>query len=416
MIRYNFKYMTKLVIMRYVYLFFMLIHFASHGQRLGFAVEQINGQALIQQGYSGQGIKIGVVDGGFLNANTSKSLAHLFQNNQIIGYRDYATPDMKPYGGSKFLDDGHGTEVLTLIGGYNSESKVQFGLATKATFYLARTDHGGYEKREEEKNAIKALVWMAEQGVRVVNMSLGYNYDYTDPKENYKPQQMDGESTILTRAVDSISKKYDMLIVVASGNDGDNSWKINNSPADATLALTVGATKLKMWDNMAYSSIGTPYVNFIKPEVACFSPDGTSFSAPVITGLAASLLSANPELTAQELKQLIISSCHLSCCPNNLVGYGVPNADDALNIISKKKTNDNNQAKYVSTRKKRYKFRIKTKPLYVTVFHKKENNHVVHKQLIHRFKKKIKIHRKEKAVKSTVLVGNKRIIEVSWKD
>ena len=144
------------------------------------------------------------------------------------------------------------------------------------------------------------MEWMAKQGVRIINLSLGYNYGYNNKAENYKPSQMDGKSTILTQAVERISREYDILFIVAAGNDGEKKWRIIDSPADAKSALTVGATKFKTWDDMSYSSKGPEWLEYVKPEISCFASSGTSFSTPIITGLAACILEKKPDLKSDE--------------------------------------------------------------------------------------------------------------------
>ena len=71
------------------------------GQQLGFAVEQIGGQAILDAGLTGKGVKVGVIDGGFLRANESSSLVHLFENNLIAGYKDYLNPKAEKYSGKR---------------------------------------------------------------------------------------------------------------------------------------------------------------------------------------------------------------------------------------------------------------------------------------------------------------------------
>lgn len=367
------------------------------GQQLSFALEQINAQAIIDQGLTGKGVKVGVIDGGFLKANKIETLSPLFENDQIAGYKDYLDPSAEDFDGSRAFDDVHGTEVLELIAGYSAERKVQYGLATGATYYLARTDHGGYEKRKEEKYAIKAMEWMAKEGVKIINLSLGYNFGYTNKRENYLPEQMDGKSTIVTQAVDRLSKEYGILFIVAAGNDGENKWKIVGSPGDAKSALTVGATKFKVWDDMKYSSRGPEWLEYVKPEISCFASTGTSFSAPVITGFAACLLEKNPTLSGEELKEIIIRSGNLSF-PNNYIGYGVPDGALALSLIDE----DSMEIKDSVQSKKSYQLKLSKPSIYITVYHK-IGWKVVDSETIRTSQTNIKIKRKEDAESSTII-------------
>ncbi|WP_370089431.1 S8 family serine peptidase [Ekhidna sp.] len=394
--------------MRWLKLAFLFLYLPLSAQQLGFALEQINGRAIIDAGLTGKGVKIGIIDGGFLRADESESLKAIFENGQIAGYKDYLDPEAAPYTGSASFDDTHGTEVWELIGGYNEVKKVQYGLATGATYYLARTDHGGYERRQEEKFAIEAMEWMASEGVQIINLSLGYNFGFNDKRENYQPEQMDGKSTILTQAVDRISEEYGILVVVAAGNDGDHKWQIVGSPGDAKSALTVGATKYKVWDEMKYSSKGPEWLDYVKPEISCYSSLGTSFSAPIITGLAACLLEKDPTASAEQLKYAIINAGNL-IYPNNYIGHGVPNGEVAVMTLEGSEMLWEDVERNA---KKSLIVELDRPSIYITIYHK-DGWKVMRKESIRTDKTKIKIKRREGAERSTV-IWEGGSLEVVW--
>ena len=66
-------------------------------QQLGFGLEQINGQAVLETGLTGKGVKVGIIDGGFLRSDQKKNLRHLFDNGLIAGYRDYLDTTNAPF-------------------------------------------------------------------------------------------------------------------------------------------------------------------------------------------------------------------------------------------------------------------------------------------------------------------------------
>ncbi len=390
-------------------LLLLFLPFGLQAQQMSFALEQINAQALVEEGLTGKGIKVGIIDGGFLRANTKEALQHLFDNNLVMGYRDFLDSSAADFSGSRVLDDVHGTEVWEMIAGHSTKKGIQYGLATGAMYYLARTDHGAYERREEERNAIKAMEWMAAEGVQIINLSLGYNYGYTRKEENYQPTQMDGESTILTQAVDRISEAHDILIVVAAGNDGDKKWRIIDSPADAKSALTVGATKFKTKDDMAYSSKGPHWLAYVKPEVACFAGSGTSFSTPIITGFAACILEKNPTLSAAALKTVIMRSANLKY-PNNFVGYGVPNAAKALRLLQGDLPQDTFTE--ISTTKSTHKLTFESKVPYLSIYHKK-GWEVLSKEFVKPKKNEYRVKKVKDAESSTILWTTGEL-EIFW--
>ncbi|MFY0606176.1 MAG: S8 family serine peptidase [Cyclobacteriaceae bacterium] len=377
---------------------------------LGFALEQIEAEKFIELGLNGAGVKVGIIDGGFLKANKDKSLSHFFENELVKSYKDYITPDMEEYGGAAGLDDNHGTEVWQLIGGLNRDKNIQFGLATAAEYYLARTDHGAYEKRIEEDYLIQAMEDMEKEGVKLINISLGYNVGFKSPEANYKVSQMDGKTTKLAKAVDYAALNKGMLIVVAAGNDAKTKWKIIDTPADAKYALTVGASKFKIWDKMSYSSIGPDFTDFVKPDISVYSTLGTSYSTPVVTGMAACLWQLKPELTNFEMMEIFKRAGNFYPYPNNYLGYGVPTASSLLKVIQ---GDSIPKLEPISTNKSIHKISVDEGLNYIVGFHKKDGYKVI-KRLVYRPKNnKIKVKKVEGSTQSSILLGQEAL-EIFW--
>ncbi len=378
-----------------------------------FALEQIQARAFTENGLTGKGMKIGIIDGGFLNANQSPALSHFFKENKVVFYQDYITPEMEPYAGVHRLDDSHGTEVWQMIGGYDPNKKIQFGMATEATYYLARTDHGAYEKRIEEDYLIAAIEQMEKLGVKLVNISLGYNLGFTDASENYLPEQMDGKTAMLTKAVEMAALEKGLLIVVAAGNDGADKWRIISTPADAEHALVVGATKFDLWDKMDYSSIGAEFVSYMKPDVAVFSTQGTSFSAPVITGLAACIWQYDSTLTNFEVMDLIRESGNFFPYGNNYVGFGVPNCPLLLHRLE---TREPAKSKVEVIHPAGNKIRLSGPFINQTLiaYHKKDSWKVAYRNQWRPVKNTIKVERPEGISQTSILAG-KQVFEIIWK-
>ncbi|MFY0599733.1 MAG: S8 family serine peptidase [Cyclobacteriaceae bacterium] len=379
---------------------------------LGFALEQIGAQLFIDKELNGKGVKIGIIDGGFLNANKDQSLSHFFKNNSIKYYKDFITPELKPYGGAHGLDDIHGTEVWQLIGGINTAKEIQYGLATKAQYYLARTDHGGFEKRIEEDYIIEALEEMAKLGVKLFNISLGYTEDFTDKKENYSISDVDGKTSLLTKALDKAAEKEGLLFIVAAGNDGAANWKTLSIPADAKNVLTVGASKFKIWDKINYSSIGPEALDYIKPNIAVYSTLGTSFSAPVITGLAACIMQYDSTLTNFEIIELLERASNFYPFGNNYVGYGVPTCMNVLALLQGKELTE---PKSIRTQKKILKLKGEYEGKTIVIYHKKDSRNVVSRINTRPKNDKLQINRPKDIRQSTILVETE-ITEIIWED
>jgi subtilisin family serine protease len=296
-------------------------------------LEQINADTLISLGLSGKGVKIGIIDAGFLNANIDSYLKDIIENDQISGYKNFIETDLTdPYGGDQTNNDRHGTKVFRAIAGRDNESYA--GLATNAQFYLARTDQEQREYHDEEDYWVAAMEWMYDEGVQLINSSLGYSDGFDNPEENYEPRHIDGSHSAITRAVNIAVKEKGMTIVLAAGNDGNNKFKVISIPSDANGIISVGASGYRHWNKLDYSSIGPEHLEPVKPEIVCFATDGTSFSAPVITGLVACMLEYKPELKNNEILEIIKKSSHLYPYPNNYLGYGVPNGNKIITLLN----------------------------------------------------------------------------------
>ena len=371
-------------------------------------LEQINGQYLIDNNLTGKGILIGVIDGGFYNADKSTYLSDITNNESILGYRNFIERENKePFSGPKRYNDTHGTNVLKYIAGM-AHSR-QYGLAPEAKFYLARTDQKDREYRGEEDYWVEALEWMYDQGVRLVNSSLGYSDSYDNPDENYSPDDIDGRSSAITQAANIASKKG-MIIVLSAGNDGNNDFGMISKPSDAPGIMAVGATTLNYWGKAGYSSIGPEQLDYIKPEVACYSSSGTSFTAPVITGLAACIMQAKPESTNKEVIDAIIRSSHLYPYPNNYIGYGVP---DAKKIYQWIESGTMPIIKHELIEATKNKVTLTLESSNITVFHKKNETIVTSQETLTANNSTVVVKRKENTQRATVATPD-MVYEIIW--
>lgn len=378
-------------------------------------MEQVQSDVFTNQKLTGKGVTIGVIDAGFYGADSSDLLAHLFSKNKILGIRDYVKPHMKGetlYSTAESYSDMHGTEVLSAIAGLDKREHVQYGMALNSKFYLARTDYSLREWRGEEDNWIAALEWMDSLGVRLVNTSLGYARGFTDPSENYDPGQMDGKSTAISRAAQLAADKKGMLLIISAGNEGeDKSWKIITAPADAKGVLSVGATNQQQWTRIGYSSIGPESLEYLKPNVSCYSLYGTSLSAPVITGFAACLMEHNPFLDNKQLIEIIEKSAHLYPFGNNYVGYGVPLASRALELAGKPYLPSRNIR--ITAKGKSIDLPVNTTERLLPIYRKKNSKDVIIQQTTSVVNGKVSL-RKQSQEKFTTIDLKSYAVEIEW--
>lgn len=118
-----------------------------------------------------------------------------------------------------------------------------------------------------------------------------------------------------------------------------------NAPADARYVISAGGVNSNgtYWSG---ASQGPTYDGRIKPNVCAQSSlvytasnyypseylqrNGTSFSCPMIAGIAALVIQVNPRLTPQEVMEVLHSTASQSDTPDTLIGWGVINADAAV--------------------------------------------------------------------------------------
>lgn len=309
----------------------------------------INGQFLHSQGFNGQGMHIAILDGGFLNTDEYLAFDSLWVNNQILGTKDF----VEPYS-NIFETNYHGMSVLSCIGG-NVPGEL-IGTATKASFGLLRSEDTYTEYLIEEDNWVVAAEFADSVGVDIINSSLGY-YVFNDSTMNHVYADMDGKTTRVTQGA-NIAASRGMLVFSSVGNEGNKPWKYLIAPSDGDSVIGVGATN-KFGFAASFTSFGPAADGDVKPNVAVVGMNtfvqqsdgsfgyssGTSFSSPIMAGIAACLWQANPHATALDIKEAIERSATYFDEPDSLLGYGVPDmkiADQILgpSIVFKWKTDN----------------------------------------------------------------------------
>ena len=380
------------------------------------AISQMEPNAFQKQNLNGLGVTIGVIDAGFYDSHRRRSLAEILAEKRILGVRDFVNPENKElFRQSETSSDSHGTRVVEMIAGRRLSNAKQYGLATHSSFYLARTDDGNNEFRGEEDYWVAAMEWMDSLGVRIINTSLGYSLGFDNPNENYNPEEMDGKTAIITKAAQIATDEKGILLIVSAGNEGlDPDWKIVSAPADAQGVLSVGATN-RSGSKASYSSIGPETLSYLKPNVSCYSSDGTSFSAPVITGFAACLMQKDPYATNKQIAQVIEQSATLFPYGNNYIGYGIPKAARAINILNGQKVDSNIKVKNAKG-KDQLVFKTKDHKAHghALIFHKYSKRHVKKEQYLKVNKGKVKIKRPKKVTHSTVVISDQEGYEIIW--
>ena len=250
-------------------------------------VENINATDVWEMGFNGTGINVSIVDTGINYSHPD------LQANYKLGY-DFVNDDPDPMD-----DDGHGTHVAgtisgTGVGGY------QTGVAPGANLFavkvLGSNGYGNYS------DIIEGVGWSVANGADIVSLSIGGPHDSS-----------------MTAMIDN-TIAAGVLPVIAAGNDGKNGSSTIACPGDELNALTVGATDNN--DIIADFSSRGPVNGYIKPDVVApgvniYSTSisggylimgGTSMATPHVSGAAALILQAYPDMSPLEVKQLLEST------------------------------------------------------------------------------------------------------------
>ncbi|CAN5661047.1 S8 family peptidase [soil metagenome] len=232
-----------------------------------------------------------------------------FDPRHIVG-DNYADPTERIYGNNDVVgpDASHGTGVAGIIAaGRNNDIGVD-GIGTAVQIMTLRAVPNGDERDKDIANAIRYAV---DHGAHIINMSFG---------KAYSP-----DKAVVDAAVRHADEQG-VLLIHAAGNDAKDLATENNFPnrhyADggaARLWIEVGASDWQGVANLAadFSNYGREQVDVFAPGAMILSTapgnsyepaSGTSFAAPVVSGIAAILMAYFPELSAADVRRIILES------------------------------------------------------------------------------------------------------------
>ncbi|MDG4793846.1 S8 family serine peptidase [Micromonospora sp. WMMD1082] len=265
------------------------------------SVPQIGAPAAHQAGYTGQGVRVAVLDSGV-------DTAHPDLTGRVAEARNF-TEEANP---GDIV--GHGTHVASIIAGSGAASDGRYrGVAPDATLLSGKVCE---EYGCTESAILAGMQWAAtEARADVINLSLGgMDTPEIDPLEE---------------AVNTLTEQTGALFVISAGNAG-RAGSVG-SPASAEAALAVGAVDRD--DELAYFSSQGPRTgdDALKPDITAPGVDivaargqgtqlgdpvgqqyvaasGTSMSAPHVAGAAALIAQQHTAATAEQLKATLMNS------------------------------------------------------------------------------------------------------------
>jgi major intracellular serine protease len=279
-----------------------------------YGVNQLQAPEIWAQGEKGSGIVIAVLDTG-IDTN------HPDLKPNIIDGRNFTNEGCE----SDYSDNnGHGTHCAGTIAGVENEKGV-VGVAPEAKLLIGKVlDKNGSGSYRDIINGIKwATKWKGKNGekTRIISMSLGGSYDDKNLEE-----------AILEACAKGI------LVVVASGNEGDNNENTfeYGYPALYNECITVGAIDENY--KIAYFSNNHKQVDVVASGVDVLSTypinqyarlSGTSMATPHIAGVMALLIKLGEkkfkrELTESELYGLLAKVCCSLDYEASTEGHGLP--------------------------------------------------------------------------------------------
>lgn len=297
-------------------------------------IEMVKGDYLHNLGYKGEGIHIAVLDAGFSGVDASPVYSHLFSEGLLLGFKNFVLNDATPF----YSTHIHGAQVLGVMTGqvpaeYN-------GTATEASYWLMRTEDARSEYPIEADYWVMAAEMADSAGVDVIQSSVGY-FMFDDPTMNYS-FEVAGGLTRISRAA-SMAFQKGMVVVNSAGNERQNEWEYVVMPAEVPEVLTVGAVKTD--GTLADFSSRGFVEEWVKPDVMALGEGasvitndvievgmGTSYAAPIISGLTACLWQSMPDKTAAEIVSLVRKSADRYLNPDADFGYGLADFQKAYQL------------------------------------------------------------------------------------
>jgi cell wall-associated protease len=235
-----------------------------------------------------------------------------FNARQTLGDNLYDIED-KFYGnnnviGSKELES-HGTHVAGIVAASRNNNKGVNGVANNVKIMAVRVVPDG---DEHDKDVALGIRYAVDNGAKIINTSFGKAYS---PNRKW-----------VYDAIKYAAKK-DVLLVNAAGNDGKDIDVTKTYPNDSEdlineisdNVLTIGAMSLYYDEKLpaTFSNYGKKNVDVFAPGVAIYATvpkdayaanSGTSMAAPSAAGVAALVRSYYPQLSASQVKHILMNS------------------------------------------------------------------------------------------------------------
>lgn len=265
----------------------------------------------------GQDVVIGIVDTGIDRAH--EDLAGNVRSGYDVLFGSHETTDV----------DGHGTMVAGVAAAITGNGRGIAGVAGRASVLPIRVTKSD---RIDVATGIAGILEAAKRGARVINLSWG--------SSEALPEDL---QYLLFGAVYTAMNEHDAVVVAAAGNEGLPRLSTPaNIPGVVAVAATDRTGRRASFSNYSDPAV-EPFVTAPGVDVLTTVPmalessgyiraSGTSFAAPIVSGVAALMRSAYPDYTAWQVFYMLLATAddRGAAGPDNEFGMGVINGQRAL--------------------------------------------------------------------------------------
>lgn len=215
------------------------------------------------------------------------------------------------YGNNTYLvggkDNGHGTHCAGIIAAERDNKKGMNGIADNVEIMVIRAVPEG---DEHDRDIAGAMRYAADNGANIISMSYGKSVSFNKEGVDEAIKYCVEKNILFIHAAGNSSKNLDVE---------DNFPNVKNSKKNAKSWIEVGASSWEIGKNIPaiFSNYGKKSVDLFAPGVKIYSTvpfssydsyNGTSMATPVVAGVAAILMSYFPDLSAQQVKKILMKS------------------------------------------------------------------------------------------------------------
>ena len=325
---------------------------------------KVNADRVWESGFTGQGVVVSIIDAG-VNYNHLDLADHLWDGGEAFPHHGY---DVRNDDDDPMDDMGHGTHCAGTVAGDGTAGS-QTGVAPDAQIMCIKSVNadgtGGAVKLAE------GMEWSVEHGCDIISMSMGLVHPSVTERELFRRTCV----SILDAGVSSF---------ICAGNEGFalNQYPIPQNvripgscpppyldpdqmanPGELSSAIVVGSVDDNdqasfftangpcTWQDTEFGDYAyNPGIGLIRPDVCApgesiksldylsnsgyKSMTGTSQATPCVAGIAALMLSKNPELSPADICRILEeTSVKLTPTKSNLTGCGRVDALAAVNAV-----------------------------------------------------------------------------------